>query len=69
MNAAEATEVQGALEALVDRFSVEMVLDCLACVCHEKAEHIEHNWQDELLTRPWHRAALAIDKLAASITV
>lgn len=41
------------LELLVDTHSVEGVLSALATVCHEKADHIEENWQDARLAHAW----------------
>jgi hypothetical protein len=49
-----------ALEALIDRTSLQGVLMTLSEICGEKAEHVEDNWQDRALARHWRTAEGAI---------
>ena len=58
-------ERMDALEAMVDGNHLANVLDALAEVCHAKAEHLGHNWQDEEAMAAWDGAAVKIEKLSA----
>jgi len=49
-------ELKEKIEAIVDATSVREVLDALEEVCHEKAEHVRSNWQDEGLAIAWNLA-------------
>jgi hypothetical protein len=52
-----------ALERLVDRIGVHNVLDHLAIICGEKAEHLRDNWQDKTTAALWVRAAVRIENI------
>ena len=54
------------LEALVDTLGLERVLELLGEVCHDKADHLRTNWQDEVQARAWERSAKVLDKASAS---
>lgn len=43
------------IEQLIDETSLQTVLDALAEVCEEKAEHVSTNWQDPALAGWWAR--------------
>ena len=45
------------LEQLIDRTSLAAVLDGLAQICSEKAEHVSTNWQDKQLYAAWDAMA------------
>jgi len=47
----------GDLEAMIDQSSLSWVLDMLAVICSQKAEHIRENWQDYDLARRWEQAS------------
>lgn len=52
------------IEALIDEHSLSDVVQALAEICREKAEHIRTNWQDDTaLVRAWARVASKIDKV------
>lgn len=53
-----------ALEAMVDRSGIGAVLEALAEICREKAEHLRENWQDEVSARMWDRRASALERTA-----
>ena len=53
------------LERLIDRSSLPMVLEALAAVCGEKADHVRTNWQDNALATVWGRAGRQLDQMAA----
>lgn len=49
-----------ALEQMIDRSSVQQVLERLEAVLYAKADHIADNWQDLSLAREWERIARAV---------
>ena len=57
------------LEAEVDRTSVSQVVQTLADVCREKAQHIRENWQDEGLAKVWDRVATRLELASDNIEV
>jgi hypothetical protein len=44
------------LETLIDRVSLEAVLQALSEICGAKSEHILSNWQDKPLAKLWATA-------------
>lgn len=48
------------LEALIDRHGLVCVLNNLAFIADEKAQHLECNWQDKNSAKAWTRAAKRI---------
>src|ERR1700747_3132600 len=59
----EAAECE-ALEKLVDANGLFGVLKMLSEVCHAKADHIAHNWQDTALANMWDNWAISLDHTA-----
>ena len=57
------------LEAMVDANSLSAVLEALATVCDEKANHIRENWQDGITARPWENAGARLAKLASQFGI
>ena len=55
-------ELEYTLEDLLDKHGLRLVLSSLENVCHEKAEHIQTNWQDKLLAAKWTKAAKRIGR-------
>lgn len=51
------------LEMLIDEHNLDVVLDGLASICHEKAEHVRSNWQDKAGARAWTANAKAIERI------
>lgn len=49
------------LEGLVDASSLAEVLQTLASIARDKAEHIRTNWQDRQTAALWDRSAKRID--------
>lgn len=50
------------LETMLDNVGLTALLDMLGEVCHEKAEHIRTNWQDEGNAKTWDRAAKVCER-------
>lgn len=57
------------LETLVDKHGLKMVVDRLASVCWEKAQHVEENWGDKQLAKDWRVAASRIDNAGSRLAV
>ena len=56
-----------ALERLVDASSLWCVVEALAVIAMEKAEHIQSNWQDEHLAQDWALASCVLDRATARL--
>lgn len=56
-----------AAEALIDSTGLEDAVSIMADICHEKAEHILSNWQDEILAKRWSCAAKFLEQAAQKI--
>jgi hypothetical protein len=52
------------LEALVDRYTLAVVINSLAMVCDAKEQHLRENWQDVESARDWSRIAGRLCTLA-----
>jgi hypothetical protein len=63
------SEEKTVLEQLIDRTSLETVLQNIGNICVEKAEHIRTNWQDDPLARLWQLAGMRADTCAGSSAV
>lgn len=53
-----------ALETMIDRTSVHYVLELLAQIMREKADHIRENYQDESLARAWISSSSTVQRCA-----
>jgi hypothetical protein len=62
-------ELENQLETLVDRFGLKTVVDRLANVCWEKADHLRSNWGDKVLAKDWSCAASRIDNAGRKMPV
>lgn len=56
-------EMKYQLESMIDKSSLNDVLAMLAEICHEKADHLRCNWQDEAAAKEWERLANRISKI------
>lgn len=57
-------EIKDQLETLVDSHNLASVLQTLAYVCSDKADHLQENWQDTCAARHWQAASSDLDRLA-----
>lgn len=55
------------IEQTIDATSLARLLEIVAEICHEKAEHLRANWQDNASAQPWLRDAAKLQKLAAKL--
>lgn len=67
----EVTPLSETLEKHIDRIGLPQMIELIAIVCEEKANHIRANWQDHsdsaaVLAGAWSRVAKDLDKVAAS---
>ena len=53
MNITEKNKAIDDLELIVDQIGITGLCDLIAEVCSAKADHIESNWQDEILAKEW----------------
>jgi hypothetical protein len=58
-----------ALEALIDADDLRSVVETIADICGEKAEHIRSNWQDAATASVWDRAARRILRVTDNANV
>lgn len=57
-------EQQETLEGLVDRTSLQEVLEALGEMCHSKASHLRVNWQSYYEAREWEKVGRKLDSLS-----
>ncbi len=63
-NWAARQHVMEQLEMAIDSSGLPLVLELMAEVCSEKAEHLRHAWQDEAIAKDWDVAAGYLLKMA-----
>ena len=61
--------IEDNLEHMIDQTSVQDVLNYMADICHEKADHLRNNWQDPATAKVWSRAGRMLYSLAAKMEV
>lgn len=67
MTPARAQKLDAIIEQAVDEFGLKRVVDALAGICYDKAEHVLNNWQDRPLAGWWSRRGVVISKAADKI--
>jgi hypothetical protein len=60
---------QDNLEYFVDQYGLDDVLESLARICYEKANHLESDWQDRITARVWRKAAKRLELVNTRIAV
>jgi len=58
-----------ALEILIDKYSLARVVGTIACIAHEKADHILINYDDAKTSSVWRKACSALDKVSTRLFV
>ena len=54
------------LESFMDLYSMETLLDVMAQISLEKAEHIAREWQDNALAKQWMAVGMKLDHVKIS---
>jgi len=57
------------IESSVDAIGLRRTVATLSRICHEKADHIDSNWQDHVLSARWRKAGAILDGTALKIAV
>jgi hypothetical protein len=57
------------LEQLIDENSLSGILEIIATIAHEKAEHLQVNWGAEVSAHVWTSAARKIERIASRIDI
>ena len=57
-------DIEEKLEALVDKSSVNYVLNNLVQICWGKADHLDTNWQDHNAAIRWKKLAIKLEAFA-----
>lgn len=55
------------LEGMVDRYRLRGVVEALAHIAAEKADHLRTNWQDEAAASLWDKDAERLDRVASRL--
>jgi hypothetical protein len=53
-------ELQDEIENLIDQHTLVKILDTIATICHEKADHVSINWDDAKLQKFWDKMGVKI---------
>lgn len=56
------------IEDIIDEEGLREVIEALAAICRDKADHLRGNWQDKTAAKAWDRDANKLDKLALVLT-
>ena len=59
------TQSEYTLEELVDQYGIREILEALASICDQKAEHIRASYDDNTLADAWRDDAIALRKCDA----
>lgn len=52
---ADTKELMIELESMIDSIGLQGIAILISEICNEKADHINHNWQDTELARTWKK--------------
>lgn len=52
------------LESLIDKHGAARIVDALADISYQKANHIRNNWQDEISASAWHSLGTRLEKVS-----
>lgn len=55
------------LEMMIDRNGLVNVLDTIAIICYDKADHTLGTWDDPVLAKQWQKAGRLIETLAFKV--
>lgn len=60
-------EIKDALERTVDHIQLSGILNLLAEIARDKAQHIEETWQDGPLASKWASASDKLERMAGQM--
>lgn len=63
------TELEIALEKLIDKHGLPVVLETLASVCFGKSEELASNWEAQRASRFWDKAGTKVLNLSNDTTI
>ena len=55
------------LERFIDSHSLKYVIEQIAYICQEKADHVRTSWQDQNLASTWDEDAIRVTSLTKKI--
>lgn len=55
------------LESVIDEIGLSALLNEIAEIAREKADHLRSNWQDETSAKLWDKDADRIEKVSAKL--
>ena len=64
MKIIEKHQIQDHIESLIDKHSLNYVLNCVAQICFEKADHVRTTWGDKTLANQFEKTAVSIERIA-----
>lgn len=64
MKLIEKPQIQEHLEMLIDRHSLNFILNSIAQISFEKSDHVQSTWQDKALASQWDKAGQEIESIA-----
>ena len=64
MKIIEKDKIQDHIESLIDKHSLNYVLNCVAQICFEKADHVQSTWGDKPLANQFEKTAVSIERIA-----
>jgi hypothetical protein len=67
MTPARLVKLDAIVEQAIDEFGLKRVVDAVARICYEKAQHVLENWQDRPLAGWWSRRGVVLDRAATKI--
>ena len=60
-------EHEETLEKLIDAYSLEEILDAIANICYEKAQHLRSAWQDPESAKTWEQDGKKIEQVSRRV--
>jgi hypothetical protein len=61
-------DIDEQLEQLIDTHGIDFLIDKLSEICHQKAEHLRSDWQDDSAANMWENNAHALENAYYEVT-
>jgi hypothetical protein len=62
-------EVKHLMEEVMDKEGLAQLVQLVAEICYEKAEHVLTNWQDKNLAKLWEKDAKLLERVVGAINI